>query len=123
MTALSAYQAKAELEFPGLRVPIDEDGTEIWFRSAVMLSDEKTALVEDLSDRLNALNDQDDQDLVKQRALFVDFLTTVADDSKLAATVLADLPLGVISLIFQDYSDTVSDATKSEDDPESPEGS
>jgi translation elongation factor EF-1alpha len=110
--AIAALRAKAAEEFPGLDIDL-ESGETIRLVAVTELSDEQ---LDRFTDAQNRLSDSDEQeDLKGLRRTFVEVLALVSTNPDRAREVLANESLGVLIVVFREYSKTVSDGSKSED--------
>lgn len=117
MTALSELRARAAEKFPGLPLEFD-DGSKVVLKSLMSLSKDELKKFNDSQKRLAALEDDKDQGvdtLEKTRKELVDCLASVADDKAAARKGLSDEGLDLLSVVFEEYSTSTGDASKSED--------
>jgi ABC-type Mn2+/Zn2+ transport system ATPase subunit len=113
MTALSAFRTKAAEKHVAFPIDLDE-GETVTLKSILMLDEVELKLFNESTKRLAAM-DEDESDLEELREEFISTLSGVSSDKAKLAQALAKEPLGVLTVIFEDYAGALSDGTKSKD--------
>lgn len=114
MTALSAFRKKAAEKHVGF--PLDFDsGVSVELKSILMLDEEELRLFNASTKRLGAMDEDEEGDLEELRQEFITTLAGVSSDKAATVAGLAHEPLGVLTVIFEDYAGALSDGTKSKD--------
>lgn len=113
MIALAALRKKADEQYPGIEMEL-EDGKSVTFRSVMSLSDTEMDQFTQSHKKLATLDEGDDLVALKQE--LVSILAGVSTDKALTAKCLDKESFGTLMLIFREYGSTTSDASKSEGD-------
>ena len=113
MTALSAFRTKAAEKHTAFPIELDS-GESISLKSILMLDEVELKQFNDSTRRLAAL-DEAENDLEGLRQEFISTLAGVSSDKAKLADGLKDLPIGVLTVIFEDYAGALSDGAKSKD--------
>jgi hypothetical protein len=112
MTALSAFRTKAAEKHKAFPLEF-ENGQAVELKSILMLSELELKQFNDSTKRLSALDDEDDLEELRQE--FISTLSGVSSDKAITAEGLAHEPIGVLTVIFEDYAGALSDGAKSTD--------
>ena len=112
MTALSEYRTRATAKYPPKPIEFD-DGTSVTLRSPIDMNKADSALFNQRVKELQSLDDTDDTDFEDIREKFVETLADLSDNPEVAQAGLADVPLSVLMVIFQDVAASQADASKS----------
>jgi len=113
MTALSVLRAKALAKYAPYQLELD-DGSNVELKSVMVLSDEELKQFTNTQKTLNQLDEADDTAGVK--AEFVNLISGVSSDRARTAEALDREPLGVLTVILEEYVGSLSEGTKSAGD-------
>lgn len=110
MSALSALRIKAAEKYPAYSLDL-ENGTIVTLKSIMDLDDAALDTFSESQKRLTSLEDSDD--LTELRTEFVDVLALVSDNPAAVQAALMHETLGVITVVFQEYTESLNAASKS----------
>lgn len=111
MPAISALRNKSAEKYPAY--PLDfENGDTVTLKSIMDLDDAALKIFSDSQKRLAEVEESDDLALL--RSEFVDVLAQVSDNPEAVRRGLAKETLGVITVVFEEYTESLNAGTKSE---------
>jgi hypothetical protein len=113
MSALSALRAKSAEKYPGYELDLEDGQGPVQLKSIMDLDKEEIRLFSASQKRLTASDENDD--LEGSRAEFISLLAGVSSDKVRVSNALEAEALGVLMVLFEEYSGSISaDASKSE---------
>lgn len=113
MTALSKYRQVVTEKYPPTVLEFD-DGSSASILSVQSMTDQQFV---EFGEAHKTLSESDDsEDYVAIKSSMVELLAISSDNPEAVRTNLGHESLGVLTLIYKDYTESLNDATKSADD-------
>lgn len=113
MTALSAYRQTVAKQHPALPLELD-NGVVVSIKSLQAMEDDQLDQFNDAQKKLAEVDEAEDHRAVKEA--MVDLLAVASDNPAAVRESLRKESFGVLTLIYEDYTKNLADATKSKGD-------
>lgn len=115
MTAISELRKKAAEKFSGFDIEFD-NGDKVRLKSLMELTEQELSKFQAFQEDVSKAGEEDeeDQDIEAYRSKLVDGLTLVADDKRRARKGLTGESLALLLVVFEEYTEVLNSATKSE---------
>lgn len=110
MSAISEIRAKAAEKYPAYTLDLDT-GESVTLKSIMELDDKALADFSETQKRLTEL--ETSEDLAGLRTEFVTALAQVSDNPTAVRENLSKETLGVVAVLFEEYTASLNDASKS----------
>lgn len=111
MSALSALRAKAAVKYPAYQLDL-ENGSLVTLKSVMSLDKAALKAFSESQKRLAEVDESEDLEELRQE--FITVLAQVSNDPQAVKAGLDNEELGVITVIFEEYTESLNAGTKSE---------